>query len=97
MKCFALGFLFTILVSAAFADIDVNSIEMISFQEYSDGKFYSQFVELFNKEYNIAGFGENIIPNQDKNFLLSKIPSRYRSYNIVIMSYWLDNNTLSPF
>jgi hypothetical protein len=94
MKRFVFVFLFTIFVSAAFADVS-GDIQMMTFMEYSDGKFYSQFVDLFNDEYGVAGFNGNIIPQEDKDFLIARIPSTYRSYSIVIMQYWLDNNTAS--
>jgi hypothetical protein len=92
MKFFTLVFLLAIFVSSVFSNTP-EGIEMITFMEYSDGKFYSQFVDLFNKEYGIAGFDSNIIPKQTKDLLISKIPSMHRTYSIVIMSYWLDYNT----
>jgi hypothetical protein len=92
VKFFTLVFLLTIFVSSVFSNTP-ERIEMITFMEYSDGKFYSQFVDLFNKQYGIAGFDSNIILKQTKDLLISKIPSMHRTYSIVIMSYWLDYNT----
>ena len=97
VKCFLFGFIVSLFCSTAFSDVldYMGQFQIMTLQDYSEGEFYTQFVNLFNKKYGPAGLDNHIIPRTDKEFLISKIPSSDRRHRIVIVQYWLRNNTES--